>query len=528
MTYEEGAQWTRRAAIRAAGASVVGAYTTSIATAAQASGSVEFGEQESNGESVVIASVGTSVDARLFVVNDRREAVARLELDAGTEFTDRTVTLDEPLQRSQVITVDLADTSQTSGNLIEREEALVAVNESLASARRTIRLPEGRADIIEPDPDAGFRLPYALYRPESTYDGPRPLLVQPNNNLPARSETDLLGQLRETVTDELFAPARDLGLPGIVPGLPRTPSDGGDRIQALHLPSLRSDASLAEIETDAFPAASLHRVDQQVVRMVQDARERLSEDGYPVANTIHMTGFSGAASFSARFAFLYPSLVNAVTFGGSAAPPLPERSIDGIDLPYPLGTADYEIITGREFDRDRWNEIAQYIFVGGEDQPLPSSDERGYYPVSYRFEDRALEVFGRNRVTERLPFTESVYTDAGANATFRIYDGVGHTVTDEIVSDLQEFHSNNLDMANDRAAPSDLILADAGTTPTPTVSETPTVSTSSGSGATATTTSGTTTATSGSTPGFGPTAAIAGLGTGLYLLSRRLQRNTEE
>lgn len=527
MSHKDGVRWTRRTVVRAAGASILGAYTTSTATAAQASGSVDFEEQESNGESVVIASANTSVDAQLFVVNDQREVTAELQLDAGTQFTDREVSLDTPLQRSQVVTVDLVD---TNNDIIEHEEALVAVGESLSSARRTIRLPNGQAEVIDPDPDAGFRLPYALYRPDSQYSDPRPLFVQPLNSPDIRSEDDLVSELRNTVTDDLFGPARELELPGLVPALPRTPNDGGDRIQALHLPSLRSDASLDDIATDAFPAESLRRVDQQVVRMVQDARDRLSGHGYPVANTIHMTGFSGAASFSARFAFLYPSLVNAITIGGSAAPPLPQSSVDGTQLPYPLGTADYETITGRAFDSDRWSDIAQYIYVGREDQPLPSNDQRGYYPVSYRYEDRAVAVFGENRVTERLPATESVYNDAGANATFRTYDGVGHRVTDEIVSDLQEFHSNNLDTANARAAPSDLIQADAGTTPTepatatdttPTVGDTPTLTTDSGSGATET-------STSGSGPGFGATGAITGLGTGVYLLARRLQRNIEE
>jgi hypothetical protein len=51
-----------------------------------------------------------------------------------------------------------------------------------------------------------------------------------------------------------------------------------------------------------------------------------------------------------------------------------------------------------------------------------------------------LDIFGENRVTERFPVTRSVYNEAGAAAEFKIYDGIGHQVTPEIVDDLRAFY----------------------------------------------------------------------------------------
>jgi pimeloyl-ACP methyl ester carboxylesterase len=306
----------------------------------------------------------------------------------------------------------------------------------------SVPVPIGRATMVEPDPDVGFHHPYVLYEPERGYETPRPLFLHPLNDVAVSTDEERRSHLREAVRSDLFGIARDLGLPGLVPGFPRTPNDGGDRVQSLSLPTHRSETTLERLATDAFPAESLRRVDRQTVAMLEDARERLTGT-YPLTDRVHMTGFSSSAQFAARFAFLYPDRVDAISVGGNGAYPLPRASLGGTRLPYPLGTADYRAVTGREFDRETWTETAQYVYVGRQDQPLPETDERGYYPVSYRDRETAVAVFGRNRVTERLPVTESVYREAGADPTVRVYDGVRHTIDRKMVRDVREFHREN-------------------------------------------------------------------------------------
>lgn len=232
----------------------------------------------------------------------------------------------------------------------------------------------------------------------------------------------------------------NLELPGLVAGFPRTPEDNGDYVQALSLEMLDTQAKRQRIATDAFPADTFHRVDRQLVNMVADARERLEDEPYPLADKIHLNGFSGSATFSFRFSLLHPDRVNSLSAGGSAAAPLPLDSQDGITLPYPLGTADYQTWVDRSFDRDAWKTIDQYMYLGEEDQPLPTGDIRGYYPISRRYRDRAEDVYGQNRVTERLPLIQAVYDEVGANAEFTIYENVGHEITPEVFQDYTQFH----------------------------------------------------------------------------------------
>lgn len=481
-------------------------------TAQSESASVTLSDQESDGESMTIESLETPVDARLVLVVDQEDTILDRELDADTSFTDRTVELDAPLRESKTVLADLRTADYEERLAADR--AVVAVGESLSTARSTITLPSGRAEIVDPQPDAGFELPYVLYRPDTPADPPRPVLVFPLNGPPVETDAELRTQLRDVVRRPLLAPARELGLPAIVPGIPRTPDDGPDWVQSLALPSRGDDGILERIATDAFPAASLERVDEQVVGMIDDARVRLSEDGSSVASGIHMTGFSASAQFSARFSLLNPSLVDAISVGGNGAYPLPLESRNGVELRYPLGVADYDDVTGRAFDPEAWRNTSQYVFVGREDQPLPDTDERGYYPISYRYDEAAVDTFGENRVTERLPVTEAVYTAAGADATFRVYDGVGHTLTEEMAADTVQFHREVASVATDTPTSTPTQTATPTDTPTPT-GHTPTPTDAAGSSGT-------------STPGFGVPAAVAGLGTGVYLLARGLRRDTDE
>jgi pimeloyl-ACP methyl ester carboxylesterase len=531
--------------VRAAGAALAGASLLGTTVAQSDSASVDLPDQESDGESIVL-SASTPVEASLVVLSLTQETtVAGRRLEAGTSFTDRTIELDTPIGESQTLQADIV----TPEDVLASDRGVVAVGESLSSARESAEFdpsggssggtgPSGETEIIEPDPDAGFRLPYALYRPETVVEG-APILVEPLNDPRVETETGLREALRDA--GGIVSGADDLGVPALVPGLPYLPRPGNDEVSSLELPSVNTPGRLDRIETDDFPAEVLRRVDRQVVGMIRDAKARLSEDGHSVASTVHMQGFSASAQFASRFAFLYPQLVNTLALGGNGAYPLPKATHEGTDLPYPLGTANYESITGRPFDRQRWADITQYIYVGREDQPSPD-DETDYYSISGVYEEEAEQVYGQNRVTERLPTTRSAYEAAGANATFRVYDGLGHETSDETREAVRTTHRQSLDAADNRPAPTDLLLevpgpatptatptqatatptasATARATPTPT--QTPTTTDAGTTGAGEQSTAG------GSGPGFGVASALSGLGGVAYLLSRRLRSDSDE
>lgn len=341
------------------------------------------------------------------------------------------------------------DVLQATGTVLAGGVSMSPLGSGITRARTTgtahaVRVQNGDAEIIPADPDAGFQQPYLLYKPETRFNTARPLYVHPHNRPPVRTRDELITQMEQAAKGPFFV-AKRLGLPGLLPGIPRLPDDGPDLMQTLALPTIQADGYLEDIAIDEFPAESLERIDEQLISMIDDAMERLSAEDYSVTDQVHMNGFSASSTFSGRFAFLYPDRVNAFTAGGSGGHPLPRESIDGTTLQYPLGTADYATITGRDFDVESWKTINQYIYVGQEDQPLPDTEQFGYYGISHRDQEKAETVYGMNRATERIPFLKTEYSAAGADATFNVYDGIGHTITNEIIDDVVRVHRDTSD-----------------------------------------------------------------------------------
>jgi len=380
------------------------------------------------------ASNGTGVRPGLFTTSEQGYVKYVGATETGVELTGKTEIEIQPP----------SDLSQTS------RLATVTVDES-REFEFVVQNPEQYTynfQIVNADPAAGFSLPYLLYRPDVSTDVERPLYVVPNNNSPVTNREELIGQLTSTLDSSTFAGARRNGYPGIIPGFPRTPNDGPDYIQTLALPSYRSELlderyRLDNLATDAFDADSLKRVDKQLLAMIADAKARLESEPYPVADKIHMSGFSASTTFSNRFAFLYPDKVRTLTTGGSSVLPIPKAGVNGTSLPYPLGTADYTELTGKEFDIDSWGNIDRYIYVGREDQPLPSTDSTSYFYGSGRYQNTVESVFGVNRVTERFQFVKSQYADISDHATFEIFDGVGHEISQQMEDSLTSFHQTH-------------------------------------------------------------------------------------
>lgn len=391
-----------------------------------------------------------------------------------------------------------------------------AVTGASAQEQGTPEVSDGEVDIVEPDPEAGFSNPYLLYQPDQRSESEQPLFVLPLNGPSVETQEELRSELQRRINHPLFQIARLLELPALVPGLPRTPDDGPDFIQSLALPSLGDGDRLKHAATDKFPASSLERIDEQVSGMIDHAKEQLTEQNHPIADQIQMVGFSASAQFSARYAFLNPERVSRVSLGGNGAYPLPKDSHAGTETPYPLGTADYESITGREFNREAWASISQYIFVGRNDQPLPDSDTRGYYPISHKHNDKAVAVFGENRITDRLPVTREVYKGANAKSIIEIFDDAGHEINRDMRAAVVQHHEETVAPAQTTATPTPM-------TETESSNDAATVEQSSASPATsANTPTQTTTEATGN--GFGILAALTGA-VGSFAIRRVRQSN---
>jgi hypothetical protein len=106
----------------------------------------------------------------------------------------------------------------------------------------------------------------------------------------------------------------------------------------------------------------------------------------------------------------------------------------GEALPYNVGIADVASLLGTPLDMAQVRAVPLYIYMGDADtnDSVPFND-------SYDPEQRDLvnRLFGTTPVA-RWPHAEAIYAAAGMNATFVLYPGVGHSLTNQMLDDIAD------------------------------------------------------------------------------------------
>ncbi|MFB6141425.1 MAG: PKD domain-containing protein [Halosimplex sp.] len=412
-----------------AGALCVGTGLASGTASAAASADVTltFEDQTTDGREVVIAELTTSVDVTVSVATRGHETVyARREFEAGS-YADHAVALDALLTEDRTLQVSAYPSGGGEALAMDRAEVAVADDVSFVEG-----VPVTRVDA---DTDAGFHYPYFLYAPQAAEsEAGGPILVEPNNTGTASDDFAMhVERARKLAEGEWNGGSgrtlsERLAVPFLVPAFPRPKSDPVDWHHYVHQ---------LDTETMRIDKGPLERVDRQLVRMVEHARDRL--DGtYPVADDgMLLNGFSASGNFVNRFAALQPEEVISVTGGGiNGMAILPVEEAKGHSLNYQIGVADVAELTGEPFDLEAFREVNQFLYMGALDtnDTLPYGD-------AWSDEQReiALDVYGPNMQRDRLPFCKSVYESQGVQAAFKIYEGEGHTPAPAI-DDLVAFH----------------------------------------------------------------------------------------
>jgi hypothetical protein len=126
---------------------------------------------------------------------------------------------------------------------------------------------------------------------------------------------------------------------------------------------------------------ALRRVDLQLLAMIDNARERLSDGNRVVPESVLLNGFSASAAFVNRFTVLHPERVCSVSAGGVngiVTLPVEENEPDSelefaAQLPpnYPVGVADVSSLTGEPFDEAAFGETNQFVYMGEDDSKVP-------------------------------------------------------------------------------------------------------------------------------------------------------------
>jgi len=294
---------------------------------------------------------------------------------------------------------------------------------------------------IEANPAKGFHWAYYLYIPGRVWTGENGqtyLLVEPNNSPEPSDDQSYHDSIaRETIEYDGKMVADELKIPMLVPTFPRP--------YLLQTRALTRDTLLTEIE-------GLERIDLQLIAMIDDARERLSQKGINVEDKVIMMGFSASGYFTNRFAMLHPERVHAAAIGGSGGwDTIPLKEWNGTKLRYPVGVWDLESLIGKEFDLETWKTIPLYIYSGDQDldpaaDPVLWVGEGGLYAPEDR--DLVLQYFGNN-MTRRWQIIEDMFKSVGSQARFILYPGVGHEMTDEMLNDVKTFFSEQMARSSD-------------------------------------------------------------------------------
>jgi len=279
---------------------------------------------------------------------------------------------------------------------------------------------------VDANPNEGFHFPYFFYVPDvqqvgSGNDEKIPVLVQPNNTgQPTEDYSEHVTSARNLIRRRTLW-ADELGAATIVPVFPRL---GSLYIHSLDHRTLRS--SKEEFE----------RVDLQLLAMVEDLKEKLSQKGIKTEEKFLMNGFSADGMFTNRFTIIHPEHVAAAAIGSPGGwPTLPLDTLQGLPLVYPLGVFDLEKYTDEEFNSTEFCQTPIFLYIGEEDENQHVDDY--YYST-------AKTVLGK-QAPEIWKNSEQAYKQAGCEATFKVYPGVGHDVNSEMRSDVLSFLNKYVD-----------------------------------------------------------------------------------
>ncbi len=281
---------------------------------------------------------------------------------------------------------------------------------------------------IPANPAKGFNYDYYLYVPSGANKSSiKRLMVEPNNTGRPSDSLEFhdeyakriaIGQWNGGVGNYV---AQNLKTPLLVPTFPRPA-----KLNEVYTHALNRGAIQTKDE-------NLKRLDLQLIAMIGDAQKTLSNNGLKVESKVFMTGFSASGHFSQRFTLLHPEKVKAIYSQGTST--LPTTKIGNTTANYPIGIADIKELTGKDFNATEYAKVAQFIYMGDQDdhdildeysQSLPGSEN---FP--YLWED----------VTKA--FLKLGY---GKSMQFHTYKGIGHSIpTTAYVDSIAFFKANNGD-----------------------------------------------------------------------------------
>lgn len=176
-----------------------------------------------------------------------------------------------------------------------------------------------------------------------------------------------------------------------------------------------------------------YRPDLKVNNILSEFIGNLTDAGYSVSDKILVAGFSAGGMWANRYTLLHPERVKAAAMGqagGWLAMPITEYNSTALN--WPMGINDLNSLTGTAYTKQEvLKEVPQYVFIG--DQDTTST----YYSILYPTLEE-IKIWG---ITDpnRLENQSNYLIDAGYNVNFKLYPGIAHSYTAEMLNDVITF-----------------------------------------------------------------------------------------
>jgi pimeloyl-ACP methyl ester carboxylesterase len=224
--------------------------------------------------------------------------------------------------------------------------------------------------------------------------------------------------------------AEEHGYIMLVPVIPRPATD--------HAYAVAFDWKVFLDSTDPF----CQRPDFKVNLMMDQFTEDLRNAGYSVDDKVFIDGYSAGAMFAQRYTLLHPERVHAIAAGQcGGAMTLPESvytATTTTEMEWPVGVRDFPSLVGYPFNLEAYREVAQFIYIGDEDTTNSTLWGTGELWRTQSQIDFLNSRFGDTDPV-RLESQASYLADLDYDIAFRLYPGVGHQFTSQMIDDTFAF-----------------------------------------------------------------------------------------
>lgn len=267
----------------------------------------------------------------------------------------------------------------------------------------------------------GFQHDYILFIPKGTKTNKRLyLLVEPNNTGRVSDSIEVHKKSAAhlaSVSSVGNNISTELRIPLLVPVFPRPQSK-----ELTYTHALDRDVMLEK-------NSDLNRIDLQLIKMIEDAKQKLKHLEIVVEDKVFMNGFSASGTFTNRFLFMHPELIKAAAMGGlNGELMLPLKEIKNKTLNYPLGINDFSKIAKGKFEREKYEQIPQFIYMGALDDNDAVQFDDAYSPQ----EREIINSMLGKTVSERWKYCQEIYNAEKLNVQFKTYADVGHWTTSQV------------------------------------------------------------------------------------------------